>query len=353
MYFKPKSIEKLIENIFLELGSTKEEAEIIANHLIENNLLGYDSHGIISILEYAKHDINEGYLKLGNDYKIIEETDNIMIDAKFSPGPVMATKATRKAINLARKNGIANIVVKNIHHTGRLGAYTGMAAEENMIGFACVNWPNPNTMVVTPFGGKKGKISTNPISFACPRDKPYPYLVDMATSTVAAGRLNVFRNRKERIPDYWIIDKSGNFSSDVEDFYNGGALLPLGGKIGHKGFALSLIVEVLAGILSGNKPMQKNANQKGQGLFICIINIENYVPVKLFKEEIENLFSHVKDTPTMEGVDKIIIPGEKEYENKQINLQKGIYIDETTWEKIQALAYELKVNIESIVEVIE
>jgi len=349
--FNPDDLKKLTKRLFLALGFSEKEALIGSDHLIENNLMGVHSHGIIRILQYAAEVKEQKRLKLNTSPRILRQEDGVaLIDAGFCLGPVAGIKATEKAIELAKHYGIGSVTVKNIHHTGRVGAYTSLVASNNMVGFACVNIPNQKMMRVAPYGGREGRMTTNPISFSCPRNKEFPFLVDMATSTVAEGKIRVAKNRKEKIPDDWVIDKFGKSSNNPEDLYNGGALLPLGGnKLGHKGFALGLIVEILAGALSGNKVAQKNIEQDGGGFFILALNIDRYLPLEEFKEEIEKLFLHVKDTPKLAGFEEIIIPGEIEYYTKVRNLKEGIILEEKTWNEIIELAKSLKISVHDVI----
>jgi hydroxycarboxylate dehydrogenase B len=351
--FKADSLKKLVDKLFISMGANEEEAAILADHLVENNLVGHDSHGIIRVLQYHKEAKKGERLKLNAGHTLIKENDGVaLIDANLGFGPVSGVKGMQKAIQSAKEYGIGSVTVSNTHHTGRLGAYTSLAAENNMIGMACVNWANESAMAVAPFGGREGRISTNPISFACPSKRDFPFLLDMATSVVAEGKVRVAKNRNEKIPEGWIINKEGKPSTNPEDLYDGeglgGALLPTGGPQGHKGFALGLVVEILGGILSGNKAMQKGVKQKGQGLFLMAMDIEKYIGINEFKEEMENLFVHIKDTPTIEGFDRIIMPGEIEHDKKQKNLKEGIAIEEKTWQEIVQIAESLKIDIDSI-----
>jgi hydroxycarboxylate dehydrogenase B len=350
--YSAQKLKELVLKIFLALGATEKEAFIVSEHLIENNLLGHDSHGIIRVLQYAKEVEGEQCLNLGAKLQLLKQKDSIaLMDANFCLGPVAGIEATEKAIKLAKNYGIGSVTVMNTHHTGRLGTYTSLAAKNNMIGLACVNWAKEEAMGVVPFGGREGRISTDPISFACPRNREYPFLVDMATSVVAEGKIRISKNRNEKIPEGWILNKKGQLSDNPEDYYNGGAILPLGGiQGGHKGFALGLVVEILAGALSKNKPIQKNVKQEGQGLFILVLDIEKYISLKEFKEEIEKLFVHVKDTPTMQGYDEVIIPGEIEFKRKQENIKKGVFIERKTWEEIVKLSGELNIDTKNIIE---
>ncbi len=352
--FKADSLKILVDKLFLAMGSNEEEAAIVSDHLVENNLAGHDSHGVIRVIEYFKTSKQGDLLNLNAEHTILKEQDGVvLIDANLGLGSVAGVKGMQKAVQLAKKYGIGSVTVKNVNHTGRLGAYTTLAAENNTIGIACVNWAKEAAMAVAPFGGTKGRISTNPITFACPSKREFPFLMDMATSVVAEGKVRVAKNRNKQIPEGWILDKEGKATTNPEDLYNGGVLLPFGGSQGaHKGFALGLIVEILGGVLSGNRPMQKGIHEKGQGLFLLAMDIERFTTIENFKEEMEHLFVHIKDTPPAEGFEEVLMPGEIEYKRKIKNLEEGIAIEEKTWQDIVEIAGKLNVDINNIAEVI-
>lgn len=344
-----KSLIKLIYKLFVYCGATKENAKIITMHLIENHLLGYDSHGAIRLSQYLTEDLKNGYLKLKSKPKLKKIQGNTaLLDAEFSPGPVAGTIAMQKAVELAIQYGTGIVGINNTHHLIRLGAYPTIASEFGMIGIACASG---KTQGVAPYGGKEGRLHTNPIAFACPRGKKYPFLVDMATSSVSGGKINLARNENKLIPEGWIINSKGKVSIDPNDFFNGGFLLPLGGGSGYKGFALSLIVEILAGIITRNKIVaEKPKTLFGQGLFLIAINIGHFIDVNMFKEKIETLFNHIKNTPTLDGFDKILIPGERAYREKEIRQIKGIPIDEKTYLMLKNISNEKGIDVNTILE---
>jgi uncharacterized oxidoreductase len=215
-----------------------------------------------------------------------------------------------------------------------------MASKSNMIGIAMVN----STKFVAPFGGKDRMLSTGPVSFAFPSNMDFSFVIDIATSVVAEGKIRVMLHKGEKIPYGWIIDKDGKPSDNPRDLYDGGALLPLGGdESGHKGFGLGLAIDILSGILSGAGCAYEDI-KRGNGVFFEVINIEKFMPIEEFKKRVGELIMAIKASKPRPGFKEIIIPGEPEHLTEKIRLKNGIYVPERTWEEIKRIAKKLGVN---------
>ena len=245
-------LKEIVIRILEALGTPSREAETVANFLVEVNLVGHDSHGVIRLPQYVER-IREGKLKPGAKIRVVKESSTTaLIDGGWGFGQVIAKKAMEIGIAKAEKANVTIVCAHNCNDVGRLGGYTLMAAEHDMMGVMTVNDAGANPSVA-PWGGKTPILSTNPISVAIPSGRENPILIDMATSTVALGKLQLALQRGEKVPEGWFIDASGKFSRNPADYFSPrGALLPLGDKIaGHKGFGLSLVVDILSGALSG------------------------------------------------------------------------------------------------------
>jgi uncharacterized oxidoreductase len=241
------------------------------------------------------------------------------------------------AIDKAKTYQVAAITVFHQSHVGRVGDYPLMAARAGMIGLMTAD-SGKTSKAVAPFGGRVARLGTNPICLALPSDLPGPVFIDMATSAVAAGKLSVARNRKESIPYGWIIDKDGKPTTDPLAYYAGGAILPVGGDQGHKGYGLSFMVEVLSGILTG---LGFGIDPKGphnDGVFMAAFAVEAFRPLDEFKREIAEFVAYVKDTPPAEGFPEVLYPGEIEYRTEQRRQREGIPVEDETWRQLTALA---------------
>ena len=209
------------------------------DHLVESNLFGHDSHGAIRFYEYARA-VREGRFQPRAVPVVVEEYPCLaVVDAKGAMGQVGATFAAKLASEKARIHGVGCVALRNTSHIGRAGAYPLMAAREGLIGLIFVNAGHLGYQIA-PFGGIDGRLSTNPIAFAAPRREAEPILVDLTTSVVAEGKVRVAINSGHQVPEGWLIDSEGNPTVDPGDFSADppGAILPMGGVVAHKGFAV-------------------------------------------------------------------------------------------------------------------
>ena len=345
--FTAEQLRKITEDIFEAAGVPKTESEIVSQHLVEANLAGVDSHGVIRIPQYVKA-IQTGKITPGAPLKVIQETpSSTLINGNRGFGQVIAQQAMSVAIKKARRNVISAVSVYNCNHVGRLASYTMMAADEEMIGMMMVN-AGGGGQTVAPFGGIARRLATNPISIAVPTGKTNPIVLDIATSVAPEGKIRAMRNRGEQVKEGWIIDHNGRPTTNPNDFYRPpkGALLPLGGAAGHKGFGLGFIIDILAGGLSGAGCSKKNAEPPGDGILIIVIDIQRFTPLDAFLDSVVELVEYVKSSPTAPGFDEILVPGEPEFRERKKRLKSGIFIDETTWRQIKEIIEELGISTE-------
>ncbi|MEE8354221.1 MAG: Ldh family oxidoreductase, partial [Candidatus Bathyarchaeia archaeon] len=342
--FSSEYLENVCFHIFRAHGASEEEAGIVARHLVGANLAGHDSHGVIQTIAYVNR-INLGQIVPGAPFEVEHETPTTArINGNWGFGFVVTERAMRLAIEKAKIHNVAAITVYYQSHIGRLADYTKMAAEEGMIGLITAD-SGAGKKSVVPFGGKEVRLGTNPLSIAVPSNQEAPVFLDMATSVVAAGKIGVARARKKEIPEGWILDAEGNPSTDPFDLPRGGGILPLGGDQGHKGFGLSFMVEMFSGILTGigygTDPAVFEArhgieHRHNDGCFIAVFNVEAFRPLEEFKEEVSGFAEFVKTSPPS-GEDGVQYPGEPEYRMAERLREEGIYIEEETWSRIEAI----------------
>ena len=354
--FPADDLRKIGFDIFKAAGASKHEAEIVSNHLVKSNLVGHDSHGVIRIQLYLDL-IRAGGIKPGNEIKIVKETpSSALIDGNQGFGQVVASKAMAIAIDKAKTTTLSAVGVHYCNHVGRLGDFPVMAAQEDMIGIAMIN-NHGSGQLMAPFGGRERRLSPNPISFAFPSGDGEPVMLDMTTSTVAGGKVDLKRSRKEQAPKGWFINAKGEDSTDPNEFFGPpqGALLPLGGILGHKGFGLAFVIDILSGALtqagcSRENPPEIGAIVNGRriignGLFIMVINIANFVGIDYFKDEVDELIRYVKTSPKLPGVEEIFYPGEVESRAEEKRNKEGIFVEDETWEKITQCATSLGLSV--------
>jgi LDH2 family malate/lactate/ureidoglycolate dehydrogenase len=333
-------------SIFEALGAPSEDAGLVAELLVEANLTGFDSHGMIRLPIYARG-IRMGAVKPGAEITVVEETPTTaVVDGGWNFGQVVARYAMGLCIEKARGSIIGLVVARRSHHCGRLNAYAEMALEHDMIGVMSVN----SASYVAPFGGRARKLGTNPLCFAIPAGEEPPMVLDMATSVWARGKIMVHLARGEELPGGVFMDPEGNPTTDPGWYTKGGVLRTLGGIAGYKGYGLSLLVEILTGALSGagcsnSEEYRSRPFYGGNGIFMMAVDVGRITDIGDFKRRVDDLFRSVKDSPVAPGFEEILIPGDPERRMRERRLREGVYIEEGTWNEIRALGEELGVDV--------
>lgn len=336
-----------VVKVFTKLGVPKEDAEITADNLIMADLRGIESHGVQRLKRYVDGLLSGGVNPHPNIRIIREGASYALIDGDEGLGQVVGYKAMTLAIKKAKKSGVGVVSVRNSNHYGIAGYYALMAAEKGMIGVSMTN----SRPLVAPTGGIERVLGTNPIALAAPT-KGRPFLLDMATSVVPIGKLEVYRRKGKPIPEGWAIDSEGNITRDVEKVFNGGALLPLGGFgelfSGHKGYGLSVMVDILTGILSGGTWSRhvKNTSEKKSEVdhFFMAINIESFVPLEEFREKMSAMIEEIKSSKKHPNFEKIWIHGEKGFLTQETRLKLGIPIYKGVLKELNEIAEKLGIE---------
>jgi uncharacterized oxidoreductase len=336
--FNAEPLEQLAVAIFERCGAPADHAQCVASHLVEANLAGHDSHGVLRIAQYVDL-IDAGTLKPAAQMQIVHETAAAaVVDGNAGFGQVIARDAMRLAIKIARREGVGAVTVRHCSHTGRIGTYTQMAAEEGLVGIAMVN-TGGGGQSVAPFGGTARRLSTNPISIAAPSAGPRPIVLDMATSVAPEGKVRARYQAQTSLPPGWMIDAQGQPTTNPANFYQEplGALLPLGGALGYKGFGLAFAIDMLAGGLSGAGCCQPNVPVVTDGMLAIALDVGQFTPLAEFTERVAALTEHIKSSPTAAGYDEIFVPGEVEARTREQRLAAGISIPPGTWELIDRI----------------
>lgn len=341
-YFTKQQLQKITSDIFRAGGVPESEAETVAELLVASNLAGHDSHGVIRIPQYIGL-IDSGLIQPGVDIQIERESaSHALINGNWGFGHVVAQAAMSLAIEKARTSTVSAISVYNCNHIGRIGSYPMMAAEAEMMGITLVN-AGGTALYVAPFGGRDGRLATNPLAIATPTRTGHPMLLDITSSVVAQGKIRVAVNKGESVPLGWLIDSEGEPTTDPRDL-NGtppGALLPLGGIVGHKGYALGLMIDILGGALSGAGCSGSGNTRLQNGVLMIAVDIAKFTELEDFYTHVEGLAAHVKASPTAPGFQEILTPGEIEARQTAQRLRDGIPIDAETWRQIRETAAEV------------
>ena len=316
--------------LFKAAGASDHEATTIARYSVAANLAGHDSHGVIMLPSYLDR-IEKKHIIPGAPFEIKQESPTTtVVDGNWGFGYVVAERAMKMTIDKAQKSNVAACTILRQSHVGRVGAYPLLAAGEGMIAMMTAD-SGRSPKAVAPFGGAEAKLGTNPISMAIPSDLPGPFCLDMATSAVAAGKINLAIAKGSAIPEGWIVDKSGNPTTNPGDFKDGGVLLPLGGPEGHKGYGLSAMVEILSGILPGLGFGVEPTGRHNDGVFMACFKVSALRDLPTFKKEVGEFAAYLKATKPMAGFTEVLYPGEVEYRREQERLKTGIEVEDKTW----------------------
>lgn len=328
MLIQAEDLTAFVRDLFLAAGSSERHAELVARSLVKTNLTGHDSHGVIRVPQYLDM-IDDGRLNAAATPVIEQETDIItVVDGGHTFGQVVADFGIRAAIRKAKVHGLAATGLKNSQHVGRLGEWVELAAQENLIGLGFCNGGTPGGLV-TPFGGAGRFMGTNPFAAAVPTESGIPIVVDFATSVVAEGKVRLARNKGDSLAEGLIQTKDGYPSTDPNDLYAGGTLLPLGG---HKGSGLSFLMELLGGLLLGQgSPKFADYGKFRNGVLFIVLSIEAFRPLEPFLAQTTELSALLKASPPAPGFDEVLLPGEPERRSTQVRLLEGIPIDDATW----------------------
>jgi uncharacterized oxidoreductase len=328
----------------IKVGASEEEAGTVAKYLINANLMSHDSHGILQLIGYVDR-IRKGHIVPGAKFEIVNETPTTAkINGNWGFGQIVQTKATQLAIEKAKKNMIAAVTVAYQSHVGMLNTYTRMAAAEGLIGQMTCDSGRGRKQVV-PFGGRDARLGTNPICIALPSNLEGPIFIDMATSQVAAGKIVLHRNRRNQVPLGWMVDKEGIPSTNPNDFFDGGALMPMGGTdAGHKGYGLGTVIDVFAGILTGLGWGEDPKARHNDGSLFIAINVTAFRPIEDFMAEVTGFARYLKSSRPAQGFKEVMYPGEIEWLTMQERLKTGVPIEDETWAVVTKLAASVGVS---------
>ena len=340
---EPAKLRQIAQELFVAANVPEEDAKIFARLCVDANLAGHDSHGVIQIPTYIDR-IDRGHINPKASYDIVKETPTTtVVDGNWGIGYVVTERLMKMTIEKAKEQNVAAATVYRQSHVGRLGAYPLIAEAEDMIAFITAD-SGRSAKAVVPFGGRDKRLGTNPISFAIPSNLEGPYFLDMATSAVAAGKINLAKARNKQIPLGWVVDQSGNETTDPNALEAGGAILPLGGPEGHKGYGLSSVVEIFSGLLTGLGFGHDPSGRHNDGCFMAVFNVSAFRELADFKKEVTDFAMYLKSSKPAPGFTEVFYPGELEY-LREIELSKnGISIEESTWITLMQLVdkYGLK-----------
>jgi uncharacterized oxidoreductase len=348
LVFKAEPLTRAIEAIALAGGSEPAEARLVAENLVTANLTGHDSHGIGMMPRYVEA-LLEGGLHPNRNVEVKLDAGALLaLDGGAGYGQSIGLQATRMAIERARKHGVSITALGNSHHLGRIGHWAEMAVAEGLVSIHFVNVQS--FARVAPFAGADRRFGTNPVCIGIPLPGEPPFVLDMATSAVAQGKLRVAHNKKAKIPRGWLIDDNGNPTEDPR----WGVMAPLGAMLTfgeHKGYGLAVACELLGGALTGggvtdydNKTQRRVLN----GMIAIVIDPARLDTEQAFKKDAKSFLAWLRSSRPAPGHDRVRIAGEPERETRAVRERDGIPVDDETWKEIRAAAVKLKLSAQRI-----
>ncbi|MGC9317770.1 MAG: Ldh family oxidoreductase [Armatimonadota bacterium] len=329
----PDELERIAEELLAAAGAPADEARIVAGSLVAANLAGHDSHGILRLPQYLAA-MEAGGVTPGAPMEVVRETPAAaVLDANWGFGQVAAKRAAEMAIAKAEEGSLAAVAVRRSNHVGRLGEYVELIAARAMVGLMFVNGHGGAHNTV-PWGGADRRLCTNPLACALPTSGD-PIVLDISTSAVAEGKVRTYRIRGEPVPDDWIVDSEGRPSNDPGVLYASppGGLLPMGGNVGYKGFGLSLMVDLLAGALSGAGCSGPEPERGGNAFLIMALDSGAFAGRERFATEADALLAWVKSSRLAPGAEEILAPGEIERRERR-RRREGIPVADETWQQL-------------------
>jgi uncharacterized oxidoreductase len=340
--FRQENLKKAIEAIALAGGSEPGEANLVADNLVTANLTGHDSHGIGMMPRYVEA-ILEGGLAPNQRLEIkLDGGALLALDGKKGYGQSIGLQATRLAIERAKKHGVSITALANSHHLGRIGHWAEMAVAEGLVSIHFVNVQS--FARVAPFAGADRRFGTNPVCLGIPLPGEPPFILDMATSAVAQGKLRVAHNKRAKIPLGWLIDDQGNPTDDPK----WGVVAPLGAMAcfgEHKGYGLAVACELLGGALTAGGTWHYPEGTKRRvlnGMLSIVIDPAKLGTRAIFERETRAYLDWVRKSPPAPGFDRVRIAGEPEREMRAVRERDGIPVDDQTWNEIRAAAAKLE-----------
>jgi hydroxycarboxylate dehydrogenase B len=336
-------------NIFRACGAPEDEAALVAGELVDANLMGYDSHGLVRCTDYVDY-VQSGRIKPGVTPKIITEHKNTaIVDCGLNFGQVGAKFITDLACSKAEAGGISYIISRNCQHVGRVGSFVQRAAERGFFAFSTCNGQKSGH-VVSPWGGREGRLATNPLAYAAPTNH-WPVVLDMTTCMIAHGKVHLCQWKGKPAPPGCLLDADGHPTTDPNVIIapkptpetRSGTIRPFGSEYGYKGYGLSMMVEIMGGIMAGLHMPSQQAGANGYA--IIVIDPDAFCGREVFKNLVDEMCAYVMSSAPAPGFKEVVVPGLYDFRIREERLANGIPMDETIWKLIVETGQKVGVQV--------
>jgi LDH2 family malate/lactate/ureidoglycolate dehydrogenase len=335
-------LEELCRTLLRRCGLNEADARTATDVLVTTDTFGVFTHGVKSLANYARR-LHAGGLKPDAVPRVCEEGPSwALVDGQSALAMVTSVFAMNKAIDMAKTSGIAYVGVRNSCHFAAAGYYVNLAAKADMIGLAMAN---DIPSMVAP-GSRKPVMGTNPFAYAVPAGEEDPIFLDIASSAVAGGKIRIFQSLNKKVPDTWLVDTEGIPTTDPFAYPYAGSLQPFAG---HKGYGIALMIEALAGLLSGARVRNEiggwidsdPTSATGHGAAMIAIDIGQIVPLPAFKQRMDAMIRDIRQTLPAKGVERVYVPGEMEWQKRREALARGVPLPDDARASLRGLAEEL------------
>jgi LDH2 family malate/lactate/ureidoglycolate dehydrogenase len=349
-----EDLEGFCQAVFEKLGLTAYDAGAAASVLVAADVRGIPSHGVGRLWRYV-NGLETGLMLPNAPVQVLSDTPtSVLLDAHGAMGAPVSVRAMETVIDKAKAGGAAFGGVRDSNHFGIAGYYAMMALEEDMLGIAMTN----TAALGVPTFGRQVMFGTNPLAFAAPADKERAFVLDMSTTVVTRGKIEVYEKLGKTLPQGWAVDKTGrsagNASSLLEDMHYrlGGGILPLGGEgeefSGYKGYGLAIMVDILCGALCG-APFgpdlaDTDTSSARVGHFFGAIRIDTFRDPVAFRQDMDRMLQGLRNTPLAEGQERVYFAGQKEFEHEAECLSEGVQVLDKTYEQLCAIAAEQEIS---------
>ena len=341
MHISPDTLRARVAALYRAVGLPEEHAALVADTLVRADMWGHSSHGVMRAPWYLDR-VRNGVMKpVTEAVRVVDRGAIAVVDGLEGVGQVIARDAMLDAVARAKRHGVGVVSVRNSNHHGALGYFTRLAAQAGCIGMLAAN----GGPAMAPWGGKRMAVGTNPWSIAAPAGCHPPMMLDIANTVVARGKIFLARQKGDPIPEHWALDAEGRRTTDPVAAL-AGVILPMAE---HKGYAIALMMDVLAGVLSGSgiltevKSPFKTDKPSRCGHFFLALDIEAFGRRETFEARMEQMIAEVKAVPLAPGFDEILYPGELEARNEARHARDGLELPEKTVADLRAEAERLGV----------
>jgi uncharacterized oxidoreductase len=351
MLIDHETLSQFVSEIFVRLHTDPADAQQVAHHLVAANLKGHDSHGVGMVPAYVGN-IRSGALALDAHAKVVHDKGAVLlIDGQMGFGQVVGSEAVQFALDRVKDTGIVCAGVRNCHHLGRIGSYGEQCGNAGYVSVHFVNVVGHKPLV-SPYGGRQRRISTNPFCCVVPRPGATPVVLDMATSAIAQGKVRVAHMKGEPVADGALVDHEGLPTNDPSVMFEDpqGALGPFGK---HKGYGLALMCELLGGGLAGEWTAQAPTPERFSivnHMLMLVLDPDLFGGADKFHSEVADMVSYLHDTTPASGFDRVRIPGEPEIESVNERTSNGIPIDDNSWAGIVKSAQVVGMSTSEVAE---